>query len=300
MKIIQSFWSYPALRREPVLGGTCINGGWLNEKYHLMSWALSCLQLRKYYNEVELFTDKVGKEILIDKLGLPYTNVHLIFDDLQNFNSQLWALGKIFTYSKQKKPFLHVDGDVYVWKRFSNRIENASIIAQNVEIGFSFYGPLLNSLFEQNFYIPESILRTRDHELSPRAYNAGILGGNDLKFIQSFAMEALKFVASNHDHLASIDVGLFNTIFEQHLFYCMAREANKKVSCQLLIKDKHKLNAHLKNLDQFEKAPVGKKYIHLFGEDAKKNIQICKALSEKLKAGHPKFFDRVIQFSKCQ
>ena len=43
----------------------------------MMSWVLSCLSLRNYYDDVELYTDKLGYELLIEKLRLPYTYVHV-------------------------------------------------------------------------------------------------------------------------------------------------------------------------------------------------------------------------------
>lgn len=109
MKIIQSLWSKPSL----------ITGGWSEKTFYYMSWALSCLKLKEFYNSVELFTDKKGKEFLIDRLQLPYDKVNIVLDDLNEFNSRLWALGKIYTYSIQHEPFIHVDGDVYIYGKSS-------------------------------------------------------------------------------------------------------------------------------------------------------------------------------------
>lgn len=84
MKIIQSFWTGKNNDLEH-------SYGWLSNKYHYMSWILSCNQLRKYYDEVELFTDSLGYTILIEKLKLPYTNVHVVLDELNNYHNNLWA-----------------------------------------------------------------------------------------------------------------------------------------------------------------------------------------------------------------
>ena len=84
-----------------------------------MSWALSCLQLNKFYNNVELITDSRGKELLIDKLKLPYKNVRIELDNL-NFDCspQLWVTNKIYSYTLHNEPFLNVDGDVYIFQPF--------------------------------------------------------------------------------------------------------------------------------------------------------------------------------------
>ena len=84
MKIIQSFWT----GKHSVV----YSFGWLSNKYHYLSWILSCNQLRKYYDEVELFTDSLGYSILIEKLKLPYTKVHIVLDELNIYDDNLWAL----------------------------------------------------------------------------------------------------------------------------------------------------------------------------------------------------------------
>lgn len=70
MKIVQTFWSGGANPLEKAYG-------WPLSEYNMMSWVLSCLSLRKYYDDVELYTDKLGYELLIEKLRLPYTYVHV-------------------------------------------------------------------------------------------------------------------------------------------------------------------------------------------------------------------------------
>lgn len=48
--------------------------GWKHPKYHLMSWTLSCLELRQTYDSVVLYADSAAAQVLADKMGLPYTN----------------------------------------------------------------------------------------------------------------------------------------------------------------------------------------------------------------------------------
>ncbi len=80
-----------------------------------MSWTLSCLNLRKFYENVELVTDEVGYRYLIEKLKLPYSSVRVELDCINTYPSSLWAIGKLYTYGIQNEPFIHVDGDVYIW-----------------------------------------------------------------------------------------------------------------------------------------------------------------------------------------
>ena len=64
MRVIQTFWSGNKNVAEDSFG-------WLSPKYHLEGWALSMLRLKKFYEQVELYTDKEGHKILVDKLQLP-------------------------------------------------------------------------------------------------------------------------------------------------------------------------------------------------------------------------------------
>lgn len=59
-KIVQSYWS-KAYKNFP-------NSGWAFKETHYMSWGLSCLQLKQFYDEVELITDSEGADLLINKL----------------------------------------------------------------------------------------------------------------------------------------------------------------------------------------------------------------------------------------
>ncbi len=104
MRITQTFWSGT---------GNPLNKsyGWNHAEHNLMSWALSCCSLREHYDDVILYTDRQGYEVLIEKLRLPYTEVHVMYDDSLCL-PQHWAYAKVKTYSLQTEPFLHVDGDI--------------------------------------------------------------------------------------------------------------------------------------------------------------------------------------------
>src|SRR5690606_6540607 len=98
-----------------------------------------CLQLKKYYDEVELYTDDYGKKLLIDKLKLPYNRVVLALNDLDSYDTFLWTIGKIYTYMLQQDPFIHVDSDIFIWGRFRNDLETAPLIAQDMELSYETY-----------------------------------------------------------------------------------------------------------------------------------------------------------------
>jgi len=109
MNYIQTFWSGPGVRTGEELYG--FTGGWLSAEYHWMSWALSALQAHKIFGRVELVTDGPGAEMLAGVLGLPYSRVSTALDGMSaRYPAGLWSMAKIYSYSLQREPFLHLDG----------------------------------------------------------------------------------------------------------------------------------------------------------------------------------------------
>ena len=151
MKITQTFWT----GLNDGVTNLNIKAGWRSAEYHWMSWALSCLTLRRQYERVELYTDELGKHILIDVLKLPYTKVHLIFDESFQCRPELFSLAKIKTYSVQDEPFLHVDGDIYLWQPFPKSFSEAGLIAPNLEMDLFFNKEILETVHEKGFKIPD-------------------------------------------------------------------------------------------------------------------------------------------------
>lgn len=210
MKIIQSFWT----------GNKDLNAnyGWISSRYNYLSWILSCNQLKKYYQDVELFTDRSGYEILIEKLKLPYSNVHIVLDELNSYDNNLWALAKIKAYSMMEEPFLHVDGDVFIFKKFDTRLMSQPVIAQNIENTSTYYWNMWSKIKPSLQFIPRPILNY-DKQLHTKAFNMGVFGGNDICFMKRFSNTAFDFVNNNMLSLHEINLYNFNIFFEQVLLY---------------------------------------------------------------------------------
>src|SRR5579859_7519161 len=176
MKVIQTFWTGN-------INGSSkksidIKAGWPTCEYHWMSWALSCLQARSLFDQVELVTDHFGKEILIDRLGLPYSKVSTALEGvLQNYPSQVWALAKIFSYSIQTEPFLHIDGDVFLWEKPGKKIMEAGIISQNLEKDLPFYRASLDGINEIFTDLPPIYQKKYYENKTIYSGNAGLIGG---------------------------------------------------------------------------------------------------------------------------
>ncbi len=283
MRIVQTFWS---------AGGDLLKNSysWLEPQYHLMSWALSCLSLRENYNEVVLYTDSNGYKVLIEQLQLPYTDVIIQYDDLKCPKHQ-WAYSKILSYSLQKKPFLHIDGDVYLPNRLNPELEQGGIIAQNKEKGTAYYRNMVNKIQDENIMFPE-FLEKELHKESIPSYNAGVLGGNDIEFIQDYCQAVFDYVESNqllHKHL---NYSSHNILFEQILFHALASEKNKKVTTILKQEINDNGYSHLDFCDFYSY----KNYtlMHIIGGH-KKRKQTCELLSRTLLKKYPEYYQRIIK-----
>lgn len=285
MKIVQSYWTKPSFKKKQSESDRSA-GGWLDIKYNYLSWALSCLQLKKFYNEVELVTDEFGFELLVNKLNLPYSNVKVILDDLNEYNPDLWALGKIYAYSVQEEPFLHVDGDIYIWERFAPRIENAALVCQNLE-EMRLYDKVFNQITKYFNFIPLELLKSKNKNGKIKAANAGILGGTDIAFFKNYTEKAFQFVNNNLNIINKMDVGLFNMIFEQSLFYALSED--KKIDLTFLFPN---MNEWYDGIADFTGVPDRVKYIHAIGF-YKQGQLTCDFLELKLQQDYPDYYYRI-------
>ncbi len=282
MKIVQSFWS--GSQKE-----FTNSYGWFSYKYNWMSWILSCHQLAKHHKEVELYTDQFGYDILIKKLQLPYTKVHVVLDELNHYNKDLWAIAKIKTFQLQKEPFLHVDGDVFVWESLSEKFRDSNLITQNLEITTDYYRDGWKIIHSKLSFLPEEMNNFHNNK-SNLACNMGIIGGNNLDFFKEFTQKSIEFVdknASNFDEL-KLDILNFNVFFEQVFFYELASE--KKEVIDFLFSEIPNDNNY-RGFGDFDKVP-NKTYLHLLGV-YKRNPTVCKAMEVYVMKYYPESYSKL-------
>ena len=282
MKIIQSFWSG---NQQDINN----NYGWYNARFNWISWILSSNQLVKYHKDVELYTDAFGYEILIKKLQLPYTKVHVVLDELNHYHKDLWAIAKIKTFQLQTEPFLHVDGDVFVWESLTVKFLDSQLITQNLEITTDYYGSMWNEIVPNLTFLPKE-MDNYNNKKSNLACNMGIIGGNDINFFKEYIKKSFEFVDKNNSSWSNINSFNFNVFFEQVLFHEMAKEENKKID--FLFDEVSEDNAYV-GFGDFHKVP-NKKYLHLLGV-YKRNASMCKAMEVYTMKYYPESYTK---FSK--
>ena len=286
MKMIQTFYL------DVSKNITKTSMGWNLPFYNVISWSLSCLQLHKYYDDVALYTTTNSAKFFNDILQLPYKNIYTSHDDFIMYHHDLWALPKIYTYSLQEEPFLHLDGDVFIFKLFSNTFLNKSLIAQNVEEATEYYTSTQKDLIKYFSYFPISVKKDFKKNTPVKAINAGIIGGSDIEFIQQFAITAFKYVKRNKMHLNKINTERFNVFFEQHLFLTMAEEKNKKIS--YLFNEKINDNEY-QNIGNLNEVPCHRNYIHLLGH-FKRDEKTCLSMTLKFQELYPDYFYKIIKY----
>jgi len=265
--------------------------GWVSPHYHLMGWALSCLTLKKQLGHLSLYCNKRAKELLIDILELPYDEVHESMSGWEPPHPKLWALSKIHTYAQQKTPFLHIDGDVFLFGKFPECILHGSVVAQNVEEFTDYYYSFMKPINRKFTYQPECLVEDFRKMENLHALNAGVLGGCDIDFFQRYCAEAFKYVEANLSNLSEMDADRFNVFFEQHLCYRMAEEENIKV--EYLLPQTYHDNSYL-GLDMFHEILSGRiKYFHLLG-NYKADEFTCQQMAKTLHALYPQYYHRII------
>lgn len=268
--------------------------GWVAPEYHLMSWALSSLQLYKIYKRVDLYANSNGAKLLIDTLQLPYNKVNITHDNLNPINDNLWALPKIFTYSLQEESFLHLDGDVFIFNQLPDSILKSELIAQNIEEATNYYISTQKELMANFSYFPDCVKADFFSSVPIKAVNAGILGGNNVSFFKEYASAAFEYINRNVDHLPLVTVDRFNIFFEQHLFYSLAKEQHIPIG--VLIADVINDNEY-KYIGDIHEAPCCKSYIHLLGH-LKRDEYTCTQMAAKLRNLYPEYYFKIISLFK--
>jgi len=252
-----------------------------------MSWALSCLKLSEYYECVELITDRYGKYLLVDCLDLPYSNTEIKLDFLDKYPHDLWAISKIYSYGLQNEPFLHVDGDVFIWQEIDQKMNQKPLVAQNIEYNLNLYHKALKIVTRKFKKLPDVLYNQKESKIY--SINAGVVGGTNINFFKNFTKCAFSIIDNNYKRMNNNEMYLYNFIIEQYLFYCLANQQDIEISCLIdeIIDDPKYLG--FANMDCVPQ----KKYIHVMGS-YKKIYSVCKNLGRRLRIEYPKYYYRII------
>jgi hypothetical protein len=286
MRAVWSFWSDPFHAYKSRM--------WAHPFQHMLAWGLSLHTVRAHYPETVLITDTP-----VDRLGLSFKHVSTELDRLKTVDIGWWAIGKLVAYSLQDRPFLHIDSDVFLWKRLPPHLETASVIAQAPEYFHSIYDPFGPHDIERVFAeygrpipVEWEWARSRD-PIHFREENCGILGGCDTNFLRYYSNLAID-LATNPAYLPAwtrfSEKECFNMILEQFLLgACVDYHRFHPTSPYRGITIKYLFPSFDKSTDPNEAARVG--FTHLLG-GSKSHPAVVKRLEERVRRDDPSYYRR--------
>jgi hypothetical protein len=294
MNAVWSFWSKPFLKSQKSM--------WCSEKQHLLSWILSVQQARKFFGKTVLFTDDYGAKMLVDGLQLDFDVVSTALNTLNDHDPKWWALGKIYTYGSQNDPFIHIDNDVFLWKRLPVN-SGIALFAQNPEyfkVGASFYMPeQIESLIKiQCGWLPKEWVWFRSSGLQQRAESCGVFGGGNTEFINYYAKLALKTIEHSANSYLWTTLGEHverNILVEQYLLSaCIEYYKNNPGDSNQPLDIHYLFNSMDDAFDSGKAADAG--YTHLIA-DTKKNKTLAKDLERRVQKDYPESFEKYLRYA---
>lgn len=288
MNVIQTFYGFN--KENPINN----SAGFLSPEFNWMSMALSCLLLKNHFGKVTLYCNQSVKNVIVE-MGIPYDHIELIPDFMDSYSPTLWALPKIYTYSKQSSPFLHVDCDWFMFDRISNEILNSDLIAQNIEYDDQLYHKnAINKLIEQGVLFPNQVKEDILSSNILSVANAGIFGGNDVDFFKEYLSLVSNFIQNNLDTLEKVENQIVNSVYEQYFFYVLSNHSKKKISC-CTPGDKLSSTFNWMQMDFINTKKSG--YMHLIA-NFKRRIDALKFVSNYLEQVAPVLHNNIVQ--KCR
>ena len=289
MRAVWSFWSEPFRRGE--------GSGWLTPYHAYLAWVLSVECARRHYPDTMLVTDDAGAELLVNRLGLKFTRVSLELNRLRARDPDWWALGKLYAYRLQTEPFIHIDGDAFLWKPLPPELESAPVFAQSPET----FDPDRDDHFYPARAVERSIAWLPEEW---RWYTAGrgvraasccgILGGTRVDLIAQYADLGIR-VAQDPRNAAGWATwgnrGLCNVLVEQMLLAAVVahRRAFPRLPADAALRVEHLFPGEGDPYDPAKSAAAG--YTHLIGA-AKRHPQLMADLEARVTAEFPELADR--------
>ncbi|CAG9244922.1 conserved hypothetical protein [Paraburkholderia unamae] len=294
MRAVWSFWS------KPYLAGR--GGVWRAPHHHLLAWALSLRVARAHYPDTALVTDTAGKAILVDHLGLSFSQVSTELDALRDEDAGWWALGKLYAYSVQDAPFVHIDSDVFLWKPLPRNMTDAPVFAQcpelhppldtwsppcDIEAAFAKHGLSLPVEWEWARSFGSEVYREE---------NCGVVGGQDVGFLRHYAHSALRLVRDPAHRRAWCEIpckdGYNMRVEQMMLAACVDYHRSHPGSPWHGVRIRYLFPDFAGAFDPARAAQAG--YTHLLG-DSKRNAAVAQRLEQRVRGEDRDCYERCVR-----
>jgi len=290
MRAVWSFWSRPFLAHKHAI--------WGKPLHHLLAWGMSVEAARRHYPETVLITDRQGKKLLADRLGLPFVHVSTELEQLADADPGWWALGKLVAYGLQDRPFVHIDTDVFLWKPLPRKLAESPVFAQCPEFhqngGYASPADVEYAFAQEGAGLPVEWQWARSRERTFfREENCGILGGSQVDFLRHYARTAAGLVL-RPEHAAAWsrlpDKRCYNMIVEQFfLSACVEYHRCHPASLYRGVWIDHVFPSWDRAFEISHAARAG--FTHLLG-DMKSHPEVCRRLEERVRREDPAYFRR--------
>ena len=297
MRAVWSFWSKP-FRGEK-------GRSWQSPLHHLLAWGLSLRLARKHFPETMLVTDTPGRALLVDALGLSFTEVSTELDGFRHCDPGWWSLSKLVAYRAQTKPFIHLDTDVFLWKPLPAAMLAAPVFAQCPEDHpplDTWWGPdpIERAFAELQLELPAEWEWTRSR--APHLFreaNCGIMGANRVDFIKYFASLSLDLMtAPNYapvwarfndlsGYMMILEQFLLNACFEFHRSH--PQSPFRGMYMRYLFPSFGQAYNH--------EAAARAGFTHLLG-DAKRDPIVARRLEQRTEQEDPSFYRHCLQLGR--
>lgn len=177
---------------------TLWGGGTAADSTGIDCWKLSSALLKKHYGNVTLVADAAGAARLH---GVQFDAVETVLDGVVPAYP-VYTAGKVYAWrhiAAKGEPFLHVDGDAFLWKPLDERMLQQPVFVQSEDWSFWEHSSRINT---PDYNIEElhrlsgcaiplewhDIISSKTHTT---VYNTGVFGGSDPAIISRFCDYAI-------------------------------------------------------------------------------------------------------------
>ncbi len=288
MQAVWSFWSAPYV--------THYRHAWVRPIDHLLSWVVSVQTARRHFTATVLMTDTPGQKLLVEQLGLPFTQVSTELDCLRDADPDWWMLGKLVAYGRQTSPFAHIDSDVFLWRALPERVASAPVFAQNPEqhLAGRDYRPadIDLALRDSGGCLPPEWEWGNSRGPVLQAENCGVLGGQDAEFLRHYASSAIDLLLRPENRVGwdrLPDKQQYNFVIEQFfLSACLGYHAARPDSPYHGVWAAYVFPSWTEAFDPNHAARAG--YTHLMA--AKRHAAAGRRLEARVRRDWPDFYRR--------
>lgn len=155
---------------------------------------LSNFLVQKHGYKTTFYGDQESINIFKD---IPFHYVYELKDPrIKEIPKELWSIGKFFAILQTNEPFLHIDNDIFIFKKLDENYLNKNILYFHNE---HYFDNIVNAY--QNHF---SLQPKNGEFFKNTSYNCAIFGGQNIEIIKLICNEIINFILDYKDQINSI------------------------------------------------------------------------------------------------